>query len=173
LFMALTRSLVRSSLDLSGTLAESVTRANRLICADSTLSMPVTLFTFQLCLKTGVLSYVNAGHNPPIYFRAKEEQFIDLTRTGIFLGFDEEAHYEEVPISMEAGDFVVCYTDGVLDAINAKGEAYEMDRFQKKIAENKNLSAYDLLAEIEKSVHDFIGEAQLYDDLTVLIVRRS
>ena len=158
LFMGLTRSLVRSSIDQATTLAEGITRANRLICADTTLSMPVTLFACQLELESGQLTYVNAGHNPPMYYRADKQYFNDLTRTGMFLGFDEEAEYEQRTISMLPGDFVLCYTDGVLDAVNPQGEAFEMERFRKVIREQLDTTASEMMDAIEASVLEFAGE---------------
>jgi sigma-B regulation protein RsbU (phosphoserine phosphatase) len=173
LFMALTRSLVRASIDRSPTLAEGITTANRLICTDSSLSMPVTLFACELEPETGHLTYVNAGHNPPIYYSAKTGQFTNLTRTGMFVGFEEEAGYQQQLINLAPGDFIVCFTDGVLDAINKDGEAYEMERLQKVINENLSASAEELKTAIETSVHQFIGDTLPYDDLTMLIIKHK
>jgi len=172
LFMALTRSIVRASIDQPISLAEGITRANYLICNDSTLSMPVTMFACQLDLDTGQLAYVNAGHNPPLYYKAQESKFIPLTRTGMFLGFDEGINYEQGTIQLTPEDFIVCYTDGVLDAINDQGKAFEMDRFLTILNENVTTSANSLLELIQKAIVDFTGDVLPYDDLTVLIIKR-
>jgi serine phosphatase RsbU (regulator of sigma subunit) len=173
LFMALSRSLVRASMDGEDTLAEGITRANRLICEDSTISMPVTLFAGQICVNDGNLVYVNAGHNPPVVYKAKEKQFINLPRTGIFMGFDEEADFEQKPVSLSRGDFIVCYTDGVLDVVNAQDEPYEMERFQRVIEDNLDASACEFVEAVEASIKAFTGETDLYDDLTILVIRRK
>lgn len=172
LFMALTRSLVRASLDQASTLKEAISRANRLICADSTSNMPVTLFACQLDLNTGKLIYVNAGHNPPMIYSVEKGELIDIRPTGMFLGFEEEAEYEQGSMTLAPGDYLVCYTDGVLDAIDAQEEAFEMERFQRVIKDNLDASANELMEAIETSVLEFIGDTLPYDDLTTLIVRR-
>lgn len=173
LFMAMTRSLVRSSIDQAPSLAKGITNANRHICLDSSLSMPVTLFACKLDLDTGHLVYVNAGHNPPMYFNADKKEFSLLTRTGIFMGFDEKASYEQKSFILNPGDFVLCYTDGVLDALNSEGEAFEMARFKNLVDQHLQSPACDLLDAIIVSHTNFTGETLPYDDLTILIIKRS
>ncbi len=172
LFMALTRSLVRASLDRAESLAEGIARANYLICSDSNISMPVTLF---LCCINGPdqITYVNAGHNPTIHYDTKKGKLNKLSRTGMFLGFDEEAEYSEETLSLNSGDFLVFYTDGVPDAINKQKETFGMERFLDIISKNPKASATEALAAIEKAVQDFIGEMAPYDDLTLLIAKRT
>jgi len=172
LFMALTRSLVRASVDRTTNLAEGITTANHLICTDSTMSMPVTLFAFALEPDSGQLTYVNAGHNPPMYYSAETGEFTNLTRTGMFMGFEEEAEYQQETITLAIGDFVVCFTDGVLDAMNEQGEIYEMERLQKVISDHLNSPAQEMTEAIQLSVKQFSGDTLPYDDLTMLIIRR-
>ncbi|MEN8174017.1 MAG: SpoIIE family protein phosphatase, partial [Chloroflexota bacterium] len=116
LFMALTRSLVRASIDQAESLALGISRANRLICLDSNISMPVTLFLCQLSPDKEI-TYVNAGHNPTLHYDASKGEITDLTRTGMFLGVDESAEYSQETIVLESEDTLIFYTDGVPDAI--------------------------------------------------------
>jgi serine phosphatase RsbU (regulator of sigma subunit) len=172
LFMALTRSIVRTSLDQALSSAEGITKANRLICADSTINMPVTLFYSLLDPKSDDITYVNAGHNPPIHYSAKQDEFFKLTRTGMFLGFDNEATYEQRHQIVKSGDFIVFYTDGVTDAINVEEQEFGQERFQNIIKENRNTSAPEILAAIKDAIEDFIGTIDPYDDITLLIAKR-
>jgi len=173
LFMALTRSVLRASLDQAASPAEGVAKANRVICSDSTSTMPVTLFYSQLDLEKAELTYVNAGHNPPIHFNAASDSFKALVRTGMFLGFDENATYNQTTISLSPGDFVVCYTDGVPDATNPRNETFGMERFHKVITDHRGESAEVLLGEIQKTIKDFIKTNAPYDDVTLLVFKRS
>ncbi len=172
LFMALTRSIVRASMDHADSPVEGITRANRLICADSTSSMPVTLFFGQLDTASGELTYVNAGHNPPIYFCAANNEFSDLERTGMFLGFDDEIEYTQARLILKPGDFIVTYTDGVPDAINAAKETLGMERFLEVMQANRAASAPEILKRIETAIQEFIGTTAPYDDITLLILKR-
>jgi len=172
LFMALTRSIVRSCLDRTQLPAEGITRANRLICADSAINMPVTLFYCRIAPDNDKLVYVNGGHNPPIHYQSETDDFVELTRTGMFLGFDSKAVYEQRTQLVQPGDFIVLYTDGITDANNAEGETFGMERFRDVIQENRTASAAEILTAIEKAVQTFIGNTAPFDDITLLIARR-
>lgn len=172
LFMAMTRSILRSSLDQADSPAQGMTKANNLICKDSNISMPVTAFYAVSNPQNDEIVYVNAGHNPPLLYRADEETPIELTRTGMLLGFMDDAVYEQAIITVNPGDFAVLYTDGITDATNAEQELYGMNRFQNAIAKNRELSAKQILAGIEKSIQKFIGSTAPYDDITLLIAKR-
>jgi sigma-B regulation protein RsbU (phosphoserine phosphatase) len=172
LFMAMTRSILRSTLDQAKSPAEGITKANNLICHDSNISMPVTAFYGVSDPHKNEIVYVNAGHNPPLLYRAGENTPIEVTRTGMLLGFMDEAVYEQATIKVNSGDFAVLYTDGIIDATNADQESYGMERFQAAIAENRELPAKQILAGIEKSVQDFMGSTAPYDDITLLIAKR-
>jgi serine phosphatase RsbU (regulator of sigma subunit) len=172
LFMALSRSLVRASIDQSVTAAKAITKANHLICSDSSLSMPVTLFLAHLDPHSGKISYVNAGHHPPLFFQCKTKETTKLTRTGIFLGFEQDAIFHEKSIGLESGDLILFYTDGVLDAYNQQEEEFGMERFETLVKQNCDQPASALLTVIKEEISEFIGDVPQYDDLTLMAIRR-
>ena len=172
LFMALTRTIVRASCETLESLAEGITKTNQLICTDSALAMPVTLFAGKINIKTGQMIYVNAGQNPPMYYKAEECKFVNLTRTGMFLGFEENAEFQQKSIFLRPGDLLICYTDGVLDAVDDQWEAFEMERFQAVVDKNLSATPNELLEAIEEAVCKFIGDVLPYDDITILIIKR-
>jgi len=172
LFMAHTRSIVRASLDQAASPMDGVTKANRLLCSDSTSTMPVTLFLSQLDMGNNALTYVNAGHNPSIYYSARSDRFRALIRTGMLLGFEKTATYGQETLTMAPGDCIINFTDGVPDATNEEGEAFGMERFHNIITKNRHKSATELLKTIEETILEFIGSTASYDDLTILIARR-
>jgi len=171
LFMAHTRSIVRASLDQGTPPMDGVTKANRLLCADSSIPMPVTLFLSKLDTDKNELTYTNAGHNPPIYYSARNDSFRTLVRTGMLLGFADDAAYSQETLSIESGDFIVMYTDGVPDATNEENETFGMERFHNTISENRNRSAAELIEIIEETIVEFINTTSPYDDLTLLIIK--
>jgi sigma-B regulation protein RsbU (phosphoserine phosphatase) len=172
LFMAMSRSILRSSLDQAGSPAKGITKANSLICSDSTISMPVTAFYGVIDPQNDQMIYVNAGHNPPLFYRKGADRPIELTRTGMLMGFMDDAVYDQALVQIAPGDFVVLYTDGITDATNEDQESFGMHRFRAAIAENRHLPAEKILSGIEKSVKKFIGTTAPYDDITLLIARR-
>jgi sigma-B regulation protein RsbU (phosphoserine phosphatase) len=172
LFMAMTRSILRSSLDQADSPAQGMTKANNLLCNDSNINMPVTAFYAVSNPQNDEIVCVNAGHVPPLLYRADEETPIELTRTGMLLGFMEDVIYEQATITVNSGDFAVLYTDGIIDATNAHQESYGMERFKNTISKHRSLPAKQILAGIEKSVQDFMGATAPYDDITLLIAKR-
>jgi len=172
LFMAVTRSIVRASTAGASSPAESITQANRLICADAARGMFVTLFYAQLDPAAGDLTYVNAGHNPPWLYRAEAGEWEELTRTGMVLGMFGAHTLTERVVRLQPGDFVLMYTDGLTDATNAQGERFEIERLRQVMDARRGASASDLVTALYEAVSRFRGDNALFDDITCLIVKR-
>ena len=172
MFMALSRSLVRAAaLDGSST-SVALGRANRWITRDSDSAMFVTLFYGILQPASGVLRYTCAGHNPPLLFRATDRSVSELTTPGIALGVLEEVTLGEAEVMLEAGDVLVCYTDGLTEAINATEEAFGVPRLIDVILEHHSASASDLVAAINAGLQRFT-ERPPFDDLTLVVIKRE
>jgi serine phosphatase RsbU (regulator of sigma subunit) len=179
--MAFTRSVVRASLDGAPSPAEGIARANHLICADSTYGFFVTLFYAQLDPRSGVLSCVNAGHNPPLVCRQGEEpglpgersRLTKLIFNGMPLGVEPEATYEQNIVKLEQGDLMLFYTDGVTEAVNASGEYFDTGRLERFLISHCEDSAGEILSALEAELSAFVGPGERSDDVTMLAVRRS
>jgi sigma-B regulation protein RsbU (phosphoserine phosphatase) len=172
LFMALSRSIVRASVANAPSPLDGITQANRLICADSTNSMFVTLCYAQIDAMMGEVTFVNAGHNPPLVYRAATGQLGRLARTGMALGVDADSPFEQRTASLARGDFILLYTDGVTDALNAAGEEFGLERL-RQAAQTRRLSpAAEIVAGIKTQLAEFIGESAPFDDVTLVVVKR-
>jgi phosphoserine phosphatase RsbU/P len=174
LYMALTRSIMRASTIAAGsTPAEAITQANRLICADAASDMFVTLFYGRLDPATGSLTYVNAGHNPPMLFQRGRSQPIALTRTGLAIGIEAGWQYEQSTVQLEQGDWLFLYTDGVTDAVNAAGQSYDKSALVQCLVDHCRLGADEILAGLDQSLCAFVGDTAPFDDITTMLVRRQ
>jgi PAS domain S-box-containing protein len=176
LFMALSRSTVRSSVAQGTSPHESLARANGLICADATSGMFVSLFYAQLDPVSGEMTYVNCGHNPPLLLRAGEGAFLELTLTGMLLGIEEAAPYAERRIQLGAGDLLVLYTDGLTEALDGRMQEFGLPRVQRVILDHRMAPAAELAAALEQAVVAWAGGAAsvaLSDDVTVVVIKRS
>ncbi len=171
LFMALSRTIVRASLIRADSPAAGMTQANRLICADSPNSMFVTLFGAQITAG-GDLTYVNAGHNPPYLYRAAADQPLRLARTGMALGIDDTLRFEQHTAHLDPGDTLILYTDGMLDALNVRGEEFGDTRLRRVCARHCAEPAAQIIAALRDEVLTFVGDQPLADDCTVVIVKR-
>ena len=178
LFMTLTRSIVRASLaPQPERLAEGIERANRLICADSTAGMFVTLFCAEIRLATGQVTYVNAGHNPPLLLSRGDGGEGDrglelLSPTGMALGVMEDAVFEQRTVQVQPGDMLLLYTDGVTDAAGADGQRFEMPRLRQVVLEQGNGAAGDVLSALAGSVAEFTGTSEQFDDMAMVVAKR-
>jgi sigma-B regulation protein RsbU (phosphoserine phosphatase) len=172
LFMALSRSIVRASTLAASSPAEAMTQANRLIYADSANGMFVTLFYGCLDPASGRLTYVNAGHNPPLLYRAGLAEPQPLTRTGMAMGLLGHARYEQQTVQLEPGDSLFLYTDGVTDALNAARERYDEAALQQVLAAQRHQPAEVVLAEVDRALCAFVGDTAPFDDITMMLVKR-
>jgi serine phosphatase RsbU (regulator of sigma subunit) len=172
LFMALTRTTVRASVASAHAPAEGISRANALICADATDGMFVTLFYASLNTHSGLLTYVNAGHNPPWLYQAAADEFVRLTRNGMALGVDADAAYTQREVQLQAGDFVLLYTDGVTDALRGE-EDFGEARLAEVLRQHRHAAAGALVAVIEYTLRAFTDTALPFDDITMVAIRRS
>jgi len=172
LFMALTRSIIRANVCNAAAPAEGIAGANRLVCTESTRGLFVTLFFGLLDSATGDVTYVNAGHNPPLFYRAVEDDLILLKTTGIPLGIDSDAIYEQRTIRMLPGDFLILYTDGITEAFDDHGVEFGMERLKRVAYDARRNSVEEIQASLLRSVNDFIQNTAPADDITVMVVKR-
>jgi serine phosphatase RsbU (regulator of sigma subunit) len=172
LFMALTRTLVRAAVLELDTPAEVIQRVNELLVPDTKQGMFVTAVYAVLDLDSGELTYVNAGHNPPLWFK-KDGSTERLTRTAIALGvlLGNET-VKQRTIQIETGDNLLLYTDGLTESFNAAGEFYGEERLVQALLTGECASAHDLMDVVENSLLDFVQDMPPADDLTMLGLRR-
>ncbi|HJW83050.1 MAG TPA: SpoIIE family protein phosphatase [Anaerolineae bacterium] len=172
LFMALSRSIVRASVAHALSPAQAITQANRLVCADSSDGMFVTLLYALLDPVSGQLTYVNAGHNPPIVYRADQDCWFEFERTGIALGLFDPYKYEQRTLQFNVGDFVVLYTDGVTEAVDAQGQRFEEDRLRQVLLDRRRASAAQIVEALRQAIAGFTDVSAPFDDITIVVAKR-
>jgi sigma-B regulation protein RsbU (phosphoserine phosphatase) len=171
LFMALSRIVVRTNALWHRDPARAIFDANNIITPDSQSGMFVTLFFGSLRETDRTLTYVNAGHNAPIVYRSHDGSLEELLPTGIVLGAVENREYISRTATINPGDIVVMYTDGVTESINAQEEMFGEDRLKAIIRDNAGRSAGGILEKILAGVREFTGDMPQFDDITLLIIR--
>jgi sigma-B regulation protein RsbU (phosphoserine phosphatase) len=116
------------------------------------------------------MTYVNAGHNPPI-LRRKDGALEKLEVGGLPLGIEPDATYETASIQFEAGDALILYTDGVVEAFNDRGEEFGNNRWLDAIRALPEVSAEQTLTSLMRNLDGFVGATRQSDDITCLILR--
>jgi serine phosphatase RsbU (regulator of sigma subunit) len=171
LFMALTRTLVRAAVIDSDSPAEAMSRVNDLLIPDTRQGMFVTAVYAVLDTDAKELTYVNAGHNPPLWVKQNGE-VERLTRTAIALGVVGGQAVEQCTIRFESGDNLLLYTDGLTESFNAENTFFGENRLLEAIITNSCSSASELLDVVEKALLNFVQDMPPADDLTMLVLRR-
>lgn len=171
LLMATFQASIHSLAERPGTLDELAHDINRYACAHSLAGLRfTTAFMAQHEPASRQFRYVNAGHNAPFLRRASGE-IIRLGEGGMPFGIDAAAGYASVAVSIQAGDFLVIFTDGLPEAVNNSGEEYGEARLLNRIEHFAGDSASSLLAVIMADVDAFVANARQHDDITCMAVR--
>jgi serine phosphatase RsbU (regulator of sigma subunit) len=188
LFMALTRSLIRAfALQSAGRLGadaiepgqwsqalalETVQQTNAYIADNhGEAGMFATLFLGILDPAAGRLTYVNGGHEPPLFLR-KGQPVVYLRATGLAIGAMPDSTYRAESIVFQPGDSLVLYTDGVTDADDDAGAHFSKQRLVSLVSE-KSEAAQSLLGLVIASLNAHVGKASPADDITLLVIRKT
>ncbi len=168
LFMVIAKTLIKDHAQ-RGTSPDVVfTEVNRLLCEANDEGMFVTAWLGVLELSTGHLSYVNAGHNPPLLRRAGGGYDYLRTRSGFVLAGVEETRYRSCSLELAPGDALFLYTDGVTEATDAEKQLYGEERLATALNSHKDYAPKELLSAVRDDVEAFVGQAPQFDDITVL-----
>jgi sigma-B regulation protein RsbU (phosphoserine phosphatase) len=173
LFMALSRTMIRTTALSGRSPAAALTRANELMLKDSQADLFVSAFYATLDVPSGGLTYANAGHNRPLWLQIARGEFQELAARGIVLGIFENIELEEREIEVTPGDFLIFYTDGVTEAMNAEDELFGEERLRAAVAAAApEASAQQVLEAVVDAVNAFTGDTPQSDDLTLFVVQR-
>lgn len=142
-------------------------KANKALCENNYLNLFVTCWFGIIDFQKGVLTYANAGHNPPIIKKDGEFSYL-RNKPGIFLGAFDGVKYQEHSIKFNKGDGIFVYTDGVTEANNINNQLYGEERLLDFIKHNDNGSPKDLVIKIRKELAEFSKDTIQFDDITML-----
>jgi serine phosphatase RsbU (regulator of sigma subunit)/pSer/pThr/pTyr-binding forkhead associated (FHA) protein len=153
-------------------LAQKLTRLNKSTCANCPDNRFITFFTCIVDPKTGHLTYANAGHNPPLVVRAKGGFELLEGAGGMILGILPMSKYEEASITLDPGDTLVLFSDGVTEEVDPNDQQFGEERLANMVAELSSRPAAQIVQEVHRAVHAFTQGAAAADDITVVIARR-
>ena len=173
--MASTRTLLRVLGPMSGSCAETLKQTNFHVARDVRRGMFVTAMLAVLTVETRQMTVCSAGHNPMVIYKERAQRCGILNPSGIALGFDKGPVFDrllkESTITLEPGDRVVLYTDGVVEAMNAKNEEYGEERFYQFVLTHARMTSKDFVRALVRDLDDHKGDAEQHDDITIATVR--
>ena len=132
--------------------------------------MFVTVWLGILEIATGKLTAANAGHEYPMIKRAGESFEMLRDRHGLVIGAMKDVHYKDYELTLEPGAKLFVYTDGVSEAVDRNLNQFSTDRILEALRSNEDRSPREILEAVNKAVHEFAGNTQQYDDLTMMCV---
>jgi serine phosphatase RsbU (regulator of sigma subunit) len=173
LLMTAVRSIVRSEAKRSDSTAKVVARINEVVSADLTgqRDMFITFFYALFNLREGVVTYTNAGHPPPLLLCSKTGQLTELSRGGVFLGQFPGATFTEARQKLFAGDRILTFTDGIIEAADAGQRLYGGDRLKEFMVEHKAISPTGFLEKLNQDLEENFNNADYKDDVTAVFVQ--
>jgi serine phosphatase RsbU (regulator of sigma subunit) len=170
LLMTVLRAAVRAHW-AEGSVAEAVARMNRTVCQNVPTNKYVTFFMGRLDAPSGQVSYVNAGHNPPMLVRAGGEVEL-LAEGGMVLGFFDPTEYGEGSACLAPGDVLVVFSDGVTETWSAEGDEFGEARLAEVLVRHRHLGAQELQAALLRELEAFARGTKATDDRTLIVIRR-
>jgi sigma-B regulation protein RsbU (phosphoserine phosphatase) len=155
----------------SHSLADMVATLNRLLWGSTGGLNYVTFFYAQFDQSTRRLSYVNAGHNPPLFLRAGHDGFRQLSTGGTVVGIFEDCAYEQATFQTRPGDVLLAYTDGLSEALDVRGEEFGEARIREAVAETSRMNVTEIRDEVVRRVREWCANAPQHDDLTFVVMK--
>ncbi|MBQ6398678.1 MAG: SpoIIE family protein phosphatase [Clostridia bacterium] len=168
LFMVIAKTLIKNRLQTGANPAEALMNVNNQLCEGNDSGMFVTVWIAVVDLKTGKVTEVNAGHEYPAIRGSDGTYSLIRTRHSPAVAIMEGMVYKQREFTLEPGNVIFMYTDGVTEATNANNELYGDERLTKALNRNADKDPEALLKAIRQDIDAFVGEAPQFDDLTML-----
>ena len=169
MFMMTAKTIIKDLAERGLAVNEIFTIANEKLCENNESGMFVTAWMGIMDITTGHVQFANAGHNPPLLKRADGSFEFLKTRAGFVLAGMEGIRYRVGELTLNHGDRLFLYTDGVPEATNSENKLYGEDRLLTFMNKNASVEATELLPALKADIDEFVGEAPQFDDITMLM----
>ena len=174
LLMATMRATLRANIQNNpNDIVQALRQVNGDIYRDSPVDKFITSIYCNLDYESHELSYVNSGHNPPYIVRAYDNRIEELDQGGVMLGIMEEIELPKATLSIDKGDILMLFSDGVTEATNPSGELFSEERFEQWLLDHNQLSAEEMKDALLKTLRDYADGSPQSDDITFIIVKRT
>ncbi len=169
MLMASTRGALRALAEDAADLGDLMTRLNRQVCRETTPAEFVSLIAIAVTADGRTLHFANAGHDPLMLRR--DDDVMQPEDGGLVLGIREQETYQQYSLRIRPGDFILLYTDGIVEANNFRGELLGRRRLSKLVRRYGKLAPQQALKNMHWDVRRFVGLAEQADDQTMIGLR--
>ena len=171
LVMMSAKTIVKNYLTMKLDIVEAVKEVNMQLNENNDTFMFITSFLAVVDLKKGIMSYVSAGHNPPLIRNAEKEFRYMKVESNCVLGIDPAAQFKKQELNLQKGDMIFIYTDGVTEALNAEGKLFGSNRLLETLNDKYYNNVYHLIPYVRGRIDTFCGSAPQTDDITMLVFK--
>ncbi|MDD5198604.1 MAG: SpoIIE family protein phosphatase [Terrimicrobiaceae bacterium] len=176
LIMAMCRSVIRSHASTQTSAAEVLRRVNRQLYPDIKEDMFISMVYLILDAHSNVVRMARAGHDPPYVYRAATDSIENLNPKGMALGIDSGEVFDRVcadfEFTLEPGDYVLLYTDGATEALDAEGDEFGTERLVHSLKASASGSAASVIRQLTDDLKSFVGTYPQHDDITLIAIRK-
>lgn len=165
------KSIIQMNVQGNASPKDVIKHINQAALNEPAITKFIPMFYCIVNDQTNNLTYTNAGHEVPMVFRARENEFFRLDTEGFPVGGMEDVDYEEKNLLLRPGDIVSISTDGIVEARNPDGEEFGTERLMKYIRMYKHLPANKIVDKIYTNLINFVKDAPQHDDITLVIVK--
>ncbi len=170
--MIMIRAILRLTVNTEQSAATILSWANRGICIDSSKIdhfASVVLINFDSTKNKAQIA--TCGNNPVFRFSAADNEFKQLTSPSEPMGVEKNSVYSDIDVTLSSGDILVTCTDGLLESLNENGVQYASENLKKVILKNKGANAKDISNRVKDDLKNYCGNAQQYDDQSILVIK--
>ena len=171
LLMMSSRSMLKSVVLAGSSVEDTFNVVNDRLAFRNYLNMFVTVWMGVLDLRTGVVEFACAGHNPPAICRADGTVEFAKSKPGLVMAAMEGTRYKRQMLKLEPGDTIFLYTDGVTEATNANEELFGDDRLLQTLREACGMEPAEICPFVKSKIDEFVGDAPQFDDITMLALK--
>ena len=172
ILMAMARSVIQSESKRIQNAAQLLRKVNEILFPDlEEAESFISMFCFHYDESKDLLKLANAGHNLPLLYRVAENKFESLDADGMLIGILEDCEYELREVTVQKGDFLVLYTDGLIEPQNTNKQQFSLERFKTVLTENSEAFQLKISYPIHNEVENFAGNEAYSDDRTAVLIR--
>lgn len=172
ILMAMARSVIQAEAERAENPAQLLRRVNQILYRDlEEAETFISMFCIRYDKENRVVKFANAGHNLPILYRHSNDNFEALDADGMLIGILEDSYYELNEVTVQDKDFLVLYTDGLVEPHNSQKEQFALSGLQQILKENKDSKAEILVRRVYEAVENFAGDKAFTDDRTCVLIR--
>ena len=170
--MVMIRAILRLTVNTEQTAATILSWANRGICIDSSKIdhfASVALINFDSTKNKAQIA--TCGNNPVFRYSAADNEFTQISTSSEPMGVEKNTVYTDIDVQLSSGDILVTCTDGLLESLNENGVQYASENLKKVIMKNKGANAKDISGRVKDDLKKYCGNAQQYDDQSILVIK--